>query len=76
MPSGENWMLALSRSSPFGHGIVRTTLCVREVVLDELGRPDLEPVRVLGRRADDHHDEAVLRVWLERLDSHQLVALG
>ena len=27
MPSGENWIFAFCRSSPFGQGIVRTTLC-------------------------------------------------
>ena len=59
-------MLAFSRSSPFGHGIVRVMLVRREVVLHERRRPDFSKRSAqLGGGLGDQHHEAVLRIGLE-----------
>ena len=51
-PSGENWMFAFCRSSPFGHGIVRTTLCSFRSYCTSVGGP-------ISKRSTSFVDEAV-----------------
>ena len=59
-------MLAFSRSSPFGHGIVRTILCSARSYCTQRRRADVEAVDQLGRRRGHHHHEPVQRIGLER----------
>jgi hypothetical protein len=72
LPSGENWMLAFSRSSPFGHG----DLVLRQVVLHEGGRRHLQAVGQLGHGAGDQHHEPMERIRLEALDANLPVPLA
>ena len=68
-------MFAFCRSSRWP-GMVRTILCVLEVVLHQRRRADLEAIDQLGRRRREHHHEPVQRIGLDAPDADLLVPLA